>query len=387
MDIIALLQLAQSNRASDLHLCAGVPPMFRIDGALQRLEGMPALSPEEVNTALGQLTTEEQRRDFNRELELDFAYEVQDCFRVRCNAAVQRKSISLALRLISNTVPGFEELHLPEVCRELALKPRGLLIVSGPTGSGKSTTLAAMIDYLNRHESRRVVTIEDPIEYTHTSDRCAIIQRELGEDTISFSHALKHVLRQDPDVILVGEMRDPETAAAALTISETGHLLMTTGHAPSASQAVERIIDLFPPHERYLAQARLASLVIGILCQTLVPKADGKGRLPAVEVMLGNPAVKNLIREGKIHQLPNTIRTYASDGMKLLDQALADLYTKGMISGETMLSRCNDRHEVESLCPGVMGRTNAAHVIPFDITRWDRSNELAAEVLPGDASS
>jgi len=206
-----------------------------------------------------------------------------------------------------------------------------------------------MIEHLNQNESRRVVTIEDPVEYTYNNQNCTITQRELGSDTLSFAEALRHVLRQDPDVILVGEMRDLETAAAALTIAETGHLVLTTGHAPSASQAIERIIDLFPPHERYLAQTRLASLLIGVLCQVLVPKIDGSGRIAAVEIMLANPAVRNLIRESKIYQLPNTIRTQARLGMQLLDQVLVNLHLKRVISSEELFAFCNDRDEVTKL--------------------------------------
>jgi len=222
-------------------------------------------------------------------------------------------------------------------------------MVSGPTGSGKSTTLAAMINHLNNTENRRLVTIEDPIEYLYTSLKCTITQRELGTDTLSFAEALRHVLRQDPDVILVGEMRDLETAAAVLTTAETGHLILTTGHAPSAPQAIERVLDLFPPHERSLAQTRLASLLLGVIGQTLVPKADGSGRVAAVEVMLGNPAVRNLIREGKIYQLPNVIRTHAQEGMILLDQALLNLYSNGEISKENLFALCNNPEEVEKL--------------------------------------
>jgi len=210
-----------------------------------------------------------------------------------------------------------------------------------------------MIQYLNTNETRHVVTIEDPIEYIHPSLKCAVTQRELGSDTLSFAEALKHVLRQDPDVILVGEMRDLETAAAVLAVAETGHLVLSTSHAPSASQAMERIIDLFPPHERYLAQMRLASLIVGVLCQVLVPRADGSGRIAAVEVMLGNPPVKSLIREGKIYQLPNVIRTHREIGMRTLDEALVDLYLRQIITGESLLAFCNDRQEVDKLIGNV----------------------------------
>jgi twitching motility protein PilT len=210
-----------------------------------------------------------------------------------------------------------------------------------------------MIHHINASRTCHVVTIEDPVEYNHPNLRSAVTQRELGTDTLSFAQALKHVLRQDPDVILVGEMRDLETAAAVLTLAETGHLVLTTGHAPSSSQTMERVIDMFPPHERYLAQARLASLVIGVLCQALVPRADGSGRIAAVEIMLGSPAVKNLIREGKIYQLPNVIRTSSQEGMETLDQSLVNLYLRGIITGETLVRYCNDKDEVEKLIGGV----------------------------------
>jgi len=349
MDIFSLLRLANSKGASDLHLVVSSPPLLRINGSLAAVNGAMPLTADEINQAFLQITTPQEREDFQRHLELDFGYSIPDVGRLRCNAAQQRGAISLALRLLPLKVPTIDELELPLICKELALKPRGLAIVTGPTGSGKTTTQAAMINHLNINENRHVVTIEDPIEYIHPSFNCAITQRELGTDTLSFTAALKHVLRQDPDVILVGEMRDIDTAAAVLTIAETGHLILSTGHAPSAAQAMERIIDLFPPHERHLAQARLASLLIGVLCQVLVPRADGSGRIAAVEVMLANPPVKNLIREGKIYQLPNVIRTHREIGMISLDEALVNLYLKQIITGKTLLAFCNDRQDVEKL--------------------------------------
>jgi twitching motility protein PilT len=356
MDIFALLRTGNSRRASDLHMVAGSPATFRIDGSLGPANGAVALTPEDVSEAFAQLTTPEEREEFHRALELDFGYTLEGVGRLRCNAAQQRGSISLAVRLLPATIPTLDELELPAICKELALKPRGLVVVTGPTGSGKTTTMAAMIQHLSAHGSRHVVTIEDPIEYVYCGGKCAITQRQLGSDTMSFANALKHVLRQDPDVILVGEMRDPDTADAVLTIAETGHFILTTGHAPSASQAMERIIDLFPPHQRHLAQSRLASLLIGVLCQTLVPRADGSGRIAAVEVMLGNPPVKALIREGKIFQLPNVIRTHRDIGMITMDESLVELYLKGIITGEIVLEFCNDRKEVEKL----IGRTPVA---------------------------
>ena len=346
-NIIELLQRAKEKNASDLHLVRNSPPMVRVNGELQFFNGMATLSTEQISEAFFQLTTPEQREEFHKTLELDFGYSLAGVGMIRCNAAQQRGAISFALRLLPADIPTIDELELPHICRDLALRPRGLVKVSGPTGSGKTTTLAAMIHHINAHRTCHVVTIEDPIEYTHPIIKSAITQRELGSDTLSFAAALKHVLRQDPDVILVGEMRDMETAAAALNVAETGHLVFTTGHAPSTAQAMERVIDLFPPHERYLAQTRLASLIIGVLCQTLVPRADGFGRIAAVEIMLGNAAVKNLIREGKIYQLPNIIRTNNQEGMQTLDQALVSLYFQGTISGESLLRFCNDKDEIE----------------------------------------
>jgi len=355
MDIFQLLQIAKDKGASDLHLVASSPPLLRVNGRLDAADNISPLTPEDMEAAFNQLTSDEQRADFQHNLELDFGCDVADVGRVRCNAARQRGTISLVIRLLPPDIPTLDQMGLPEVCRELVLKRRGLVVVSGPTGSGKSTTLAAMINHLNSVESRRVITIEDPVEYVYTNLNCTITQRELGSDTTSFAEALRHVLRQDPDVILIGEMRDLETAAAALTIAETGHLVLTTGHAPSASQAIERIMDLFPPHERHIAQSQLSSLLVGVLCQALVPRVDGSGRTAAIEIMLANPAVRNLIREGKTYQLPNTIRMHTQQGMMLLDQALVNLYRKGMISSEDMLSFCNDRDEVAKLT----GQTDA----------------------------
>ncbi len=349
MDILALLSLAREQGASDVHLLAGSPPVLRIDGALRPLPEADTLTPEALDHALETLASEADRRQFQQRYELDFGRTLPGTGRVRCNVARQQGTTSLVIRILPDVMPTIESMGLPDICRDLVTRRRGMVIVSGPTGSGKSTTLAAMIDHLNHTECRRIVTIEDPVEYLHTSLKCTITQRELGTDTLSFARALRHVLRQDPDVILVGEMRDTETAAAALAVAETGHLVLTTGHAPSAYQAVERVIDLFPPHERPVVQTRLASLLAGVLCQTLVPRAEGRGRVAAVEVMLANAAVRNLIRDGKIYQLPNLIRTHSREGMQLLDQALVNLYREKLITREDALAYCNDREELERL--------------------------------------
>ena len=348
MEIQSLLKKARHLKASDLHLITNAAPLVRIDGALQPLDSHHKLIPEDISEALFQLTTPTQREAFFHQMELDFAYVLPGVGRLRCNACHQQGSISINIRFLSPVIPTIDELGLPQILKDLIMRPRGLVIVTGPTGSGKTTTLAAMLHHLNNKSHRYIITIEDPIEYTHDGIKSALSQRELGADTLSFATALKYVLRQDPDVILVGEMRDLETAAAVLSVAETGHLVLSTGHAPSAAQSVERIVDLFPPHERPLTQARLASVLLVVLCQVLVPRVGG-GRVAAVEIMLGNPAVKNLIREGRIHLLPNTIRTHADSGMQTLDQALIALYFKGIIDWATVLAWCQDEEEVRKL--------------------------------------
>jgi len=349
LDILSVVHLAAEKKASDVHIVAYSPPLFRIRGSMQPVAEMAPVTPDEIDQALQQITTDEQRAAFEHDLELDFGYSVPGVGRIRGNAAKQRGTTTLVIRLLPSVVPSFEQLGLPEVCKDLIRKPRGMVVVSGPTGSGKSTTLSAMINYLNATESRRLVTIEDPIEFVYTTNKCTITQRELGGDTRSFAEALRHVLRQDPDVILVGEMRDLETASAALTIAETGHLILTTGHAPSAPQTIERIIDMFPPYERGAVQSRLASLLVGVLSQVLVPTIDGKGRVAAIEIMLASPAIKSNIRDGKIYQIPNVMMTQARAGMVLLDTALVNYYRKGVISRESVFAFCNDQDEAAKL--------------------------------------
>lgn len=358
MDIFSMVSIAKERNASDLHLSAGSVPMVRVRGQLEPLNGNIQITHAEMQQSLDKITTLEEKESFRKEKELDFAFTVPQVSRLRCNAAVNRGHVSLSLRLISEKIPSLEELHLPDLCKELITKPRGLIIVSGPTGSGKSTTLASMIEHLNHSQCRRVITIEDPLEYIFANDKCSILQRELGSDTNSFSLALKHVLRQDPDVIMVGEMRDTETAQSALILAETGHLVLSTGHAPSSYQAVDRVIDLFPFYERNFAQTRMANLLVGIMCQTLVPALDGEGRVPAVELLLANTAVRSLIRDGKIHHLPNVIRTSAQEGMMMLDQSLVNLYSLGLISGTNLLAYCNDRSEVEKLIGDINVKLN-----------------------------
>lgn len=351
IDIFALITEARDRDGSDLHMVVDSPPLVRVRGSLEQLP-IPALTPRDTEDALSQLAQAEEVEVFQQEMELDFGFTMPGVGRLRCNAAKQRGAVSLAVRLLPPQIPTIEKLELPDICKELITVPRGLVVVTGPTGSGKSTTLAAMMQHLNHTEAKHIITIEDPIEYLHPAVKCAITQRQLGTDTRSFGHALKHVLRQNPDVIMVGEMRDLDTAAAVLNVAETGHLVLSTSHAPSTYQALERIIDLFPPHERHLAQTRLASLMVGVLCQSLVPRASGSGRIAAVEVLLANAAVKNLIREGKIYQLPNVIRTSRDEGMITLDESLVDLYRREKIDRDTVFDYCNETEEVERLMGG-----------------------------------
>jgi twitching motility protein PilT len=345
MNINDLLRVVVEREASDLHLKTGSPPVLRIHGALTPY-GDARITPEEMQEALEHITTEKQRDSFAEEMELDFAYNIAGVARFRVNAALQRGTISLVFRQVNWRVPSLEELGLPEVCKVLVMKPDGLILVTGPTGSGKSTTLAAMLDYLNERESRRVVTIEDPIEYLFQDKRCFITQRELGADTLSFAAALKRVLRQDPDVILVGELRDLETIATALTAAETGHLVLATLHTPSAPGAIDRIIDVFPPYQQTQIRSQLSTTLQGVFYQTLIPRVGGNGRVAAVEVMIATTAIRNLIREGKTYQMPNVIQTGTQYGMQTLNQALRDLIQRNVITPEAAFIKSDNPEEL-----------------------------------------
>lgn len=337
-----LLKLALEKSASDLHLKARRPPVLRVNGRLVVQQDLPELTPDSITQAFVDITTEEQRERFARDLELDFSLSISGLGRFRVNACIQRGTANLSLRIVSNVIPDLDELMLPELCKALALKQHGLVLITGPTGSGKSTTLAAMIDHLNNTDSRRVVTIEDPIEYLHQDKKCFISQRELGSDTKSFSAALRHALRQDPNVILVGEMRDLDTIATVLTAAETGHLVLTTLHTPSAAEAIDRIIDVFPPHQQNQARMQLSTTLQAVIYQTLLPNANGSGRVPAVEVMIATDAIKNLIREGKTPQMLSVMQTGAQYGMQTLDRSLIDLCRRGLISRDEAIIRCRD---------------------------------------------
>ncbi|MDD5082146.1 MAG: PilT/PilU family type 4a pilus ATPase [Dehalococcoidales bacterium] len=349
MDILELVRAAASSNATDLQLVVGSPPLLRIYGELNPLNSSAPLTVEDVVTAFDQLATVREREAFRDEWELDFGYSVPGVGRLRCNAARQANGLTLSIRLLPLTIPTIDELGLPQIYKEFVHEPRGLLLISGPSDSGKSTTLAAMIQYLNEQGGHHIVTIEDPIEYVHHSIKSAITQRQLGRDTHSFGQALRHLLRQNPDVVMVGEMRDSETAAGVLAAAETGHLILSTGHAPSAPQAIERIVDMFPVIERPLAQARLASLLVAVACQALVPRVDIPGRIAAVEIMMANTAVRSLIRDGKIYQLANVIRSAHDIGMISLDESLCDLYQRQIIDSETLLAFCHDREEIGRL--------------------------------------
>ena len=349
MNIDDMLRIVVEREASDLHLKVGSPPVLRISGGLLPIGDSLGLTSEEMQEALEHVTTEQQREEFAEELELDFAYSLPEAARFRVNAARQRGSITLAFRQVYWKIPTIEDLGLPQICKILATRPDGFILVTGPTGCGKSTTLAAMIDYLNERERRRVITIEDPIEYLFEDKNCFITQRELGADTKSFATALKHTLRQDPDVILVGEMRDLDTIATALTAAETGHLMLSTLHTPSASQAIDRVIDVFPPHQQQQIRVQLSTTLEGVFYQALIPRADGNGLVAAVEVMLATPAIRNLIREGKTYQIPNVIQTGTQYGMLSLNQALKDLYQRRIITQEAALARSNNPEELREL--------------------------------------
>lgn len=355
MDINSLLRLVIERRASDLHLRVASPPVLRIDGTLVPMD-LPPFEPADLQSLIESILTDEQREVFRREHELDFGYSVPGVSRFRVNVFMQRGAMGTAIRAIPMKVPTIQELGLPDGIERLGDLPRGLVLVTGPTGSGKSTTLAALINYINHHRSCHIVTVEDPIEYLHRDVKCIIDQREVGADTHSFGHALRHVLRQDPDVILIGEMRDLETIATAITSAETGHLVFATLHTQSAAQAVERIVDVFPPYQQNQVRMQLSLSLEGVLSQSLLPRADGRGRIAALEVLMMTPAVRNLIREGKTFQLPTTIQSGAKDGMQTLDQALRRLVERGLVTYEEAAARAANLVEFEQL----MGRRVAA---------------------------
>jgi twitching motility protein PilT len=349
LSIDTLLEQVTERNASDLHLTAGSPPVVRVRGQLSALEGVDPLTAEDTRELLYRILSTEQQKLLEIGRQLDFSHAVPGVARFRVNVYFQRDSIGAAFRLVPTMIKSGAELGLPEVLRELAVRPRGLVLITGPTGSGKSTTLATMIDEVNRTRSLHILTIEDPIEFLHEHKRCIVNQREIGADATGFSEALRAALRQDPDVILVGEMRDLETISTALTAAETGHLVLATLHTQSAPSTIDRIIDVFPSEQQSQVRTQLSTALQGVVTQTLLPTADGRGRIPALEVLLPDDAVRNLIRQGKIEQIYSVMQTNTTRGMQTMEQSLADLTLRRVITHETAVGVTSRREEFEAL--------------------------------------
>ena len=344
-----LLKVMIDRGGSDLHITTGTPPQIRIDGGLVPLR-TPPLNPTETKALCYEVLSDEQKIRFERENELDFSFNVKGLSRFRGNVFSQRGAVGAAFRAIPFKIRTLEELKTPEVLMDLADLPRGLVLVTGPTGSGKSTTLAAMIDQINSNKRHHIMTVEDPIEYLHPNKLCVVNQREVGADTASFKTALKYALRQDPDVVLVGEMRDLETIESAMTISETGHLAFGTLHTNSAVQSINRVIDVFPPHQQSQIRAQLSFVLQGVVTQMLLPRADGPGRAMAMEVMIPNIAIRNLIREAKVHQIYGLMQTgQGTSGMQTMNQSLYGLFQEGVIDLETAMGRSPEPSELHGM--------------------------------------
>jgi twitching motility protein PilT len=336
-------------RASDLHLTAGAQPTVRVRGRLTALESFPVLTPTDTREIVYSILNNDQRQRLETDWQVDMAYAIPGRARFRVNAYFQRSAIGAAFRLIPAQIQSVEELGLPPIVHELTKKPRGFVLCTGPTGSGKSTSLAAMINEINEQREEHIMTIEDPIEFLHTHKSCLVNQRELGSDAQSFADALRSALRQDPDVILVGEMRDLETISTALTAAETGHLVFATLHTQDTPQTIDRIIDVFPPHQQHQVRVQLSVALQGIITQTLLPTADGSGRCLASEVLIPTPAIRNLIREGKTHQIYSVLQTSASAGMQTMDSCLAQLVRTGKITRQLAESRSTTPEELKRL--------------------------------------
>jgi twitching motility protein PilT len=330
MDISQLLSFAVKNKASDLHLSAGLPPMLRVDGEIKRIN-VPALDNKEVQGLVYDIMSDKNRRDLEENFECDFSFELPGLARFRVNAFVQNRGSGAVFRTIPSEILTLEDLGAPAIFKQLTEQPQGLVLVTGPTGSGKSTTLAAMLDHINKTEAGHLLTIEDPIEFVHTSQKCLVNQREVHRDTKSFAAALKSALREDPDYILVGEMRDIETIGLALTAAETGHLVFGTLHTSSAAKTIDRIIDVFPAAEKAMVRSMLSESLRAVISQSLLKKTGG-GRIAAHEIMIGNPAIRNLIREDKVAQMYSAIQTGQREGMQTLDQCLQSLVTRGLVT-------------------------------------------------------
>ncbi len=331
MDITQLLAFSYKNKASDLHLSAGLPPMIRVHGDVRRIN-VEAMDHKQVHALIYDVMNDAQRKHFEEFLEVDFSFDIEGLARVRVNAFNQNRGAAAVFRTIPSKILTLEELHCPKIFAELALKPRGLVLVTGPTGSGKSTTLAAMVNHLNESEYGHILTVEDPVEFVHESKKCLVNQREVGPHTLSFANALRSALREDPDAILVGEMRDLETIRLAMTAAETGHLVFGTLHTSSAAKTIDRIIDVFPAEEKDMVRAKLSETLVAVISQTLCKVKDGSGRVAAHEIMIGTSAIRNLIREAKVAQMYSAIQTGNNVGMQTLDQNLADLVRRNIIS-------------------------------------------------------
>ncbi len=337
MDILELLTFAKKENASDVHISSGEPPILRIHGDVRKLD-IPPLTNHEVHNMLYGILNDKHRKDFEEHRELDFSIQYGDMGRFRVNAFIQSRGEAIVFRTIPTVIPTLEQLNMPKIVGELTKKDKGLVLVTGPTGSGKSTTLAAMIDLINREQKCHILTVEDPIEFMHRPKTSLVNQRELGSHTHSFANALKSALREDPDVILVGEMRDLETVSLALTAAETGHLVFGTLHTSSAPKTVDRIIDVFPPNQQEQVRTMFSESLQAVIAQQLIKKKDGTGRVAALEIMVGTSAVRNLIRENKIAQIPSSIQTGRQHGMQTMDQALTDLCQKGLVTKESIES-------------------------------------------------
>jgi twitching motility protein PilT len=340
---------------SDLHLTAGAPPVVRVHGELERVEGYPPLSPRALQGMIYAILPQKLRERFEQELELDMSYSLPGRARFRVNVYMQRDAVGAAFRVIPFEIKAIDDLGLPTVVADLARFQRGFVVVTGPTGSGKSTTLASMVDVVNQERQGHIMTVEDPIEFLHKHKRCIVNQREVGADTHGFANALKHVLRQDPDVILVGEMRDLETISTAITAAETGHLVFATLHTQDAPQTIDRIIDVFPPHQQQQVRVQLSTTLMGVVTQQLIPTADGAGRAVGVEVLVTTPAVRNLIREGKVHQIYSAMQAGGRFGMQTMDMSLSQLVKAGRINQQLAFERCHDPEELQRLMGGVGG--------------------------------